>query len=85
MIVEWFVDFVLGLVRGLLDLLPEVGSGLGLPDLSPALDVIGSMNALLPMDALFAALAVLLSVEAGLFLFGLLRQVWRFVPFVGGG
>jgi len=82
MLIDLVVTTFLGLLTGLLGLLPF---GSWSFDLSPAFGIMESLDAWLPMHEALTASAAAAGVIAAVFAFGLLRQVWKFVPFVGGG
>lgn len=86
MIVEWFVKFITGVVSLLLAWLPT-GSTLALPNFAPAFGVMRSLDAATAgvVGETFTVIALLLTVNVMLFSFGLIRQLWRFVPIIGGG
>lgn len=84
MIVEWFVKFITGIIDLLLSWLPA-GDALALPDLGPLFGVFRSIDAVVPVQPWFDAVVVLLTVNGLLFAFALIRQLWRFVPIIGGG
>lgn len=83
MIVEWLVSLVLGQISSLLALLPTADRLTF--DLGPAFGVMRTFNAIIPVDAAFSAFAAVATVLGVLFVLGLIRQVWRFVPIIGGG
>lgn len=86
MIVEWFVQFILGIVSAVLDWLPETPDT-ELPDLGPLLGLLHASDVASAgfVSESFAVIGLLLTVNGTLFLFALLRQVWRFLPVIGGG
>lgn len=86
MITEWFVQFLLGVVDFFLGWLPESDS-LSLPDFGPLFGLLQSADFATAgfISETFAVIAVLLTVNLALFLFATIRQVWRFVPIIGGG
>jgi len=83
MLIDVIVVAVLGFLRGLLSLLPW-GDAFSL-DLSPAFGAMMALDDFLPIHEILTAAGLYIGVVGGLFAFGVLRQVWRFVPVVGGG
>ncbi len=84
MIAEWFVGMVLGLVVTLAQaVLPTVTPPTF--DIAPAIGLAKSLDAGLPVSEAITGIGVLLAVLLATWGFALLRQVWRFVPVIGGG
>lgn len=84
MIVEWFVDFIMGVVTWLLDWLPEADA-IAVPDLTPLYGAMRAFDVVVPIQPWFDVLIVIGVVLSIAFLFAVIRQVWKFVPFIGGG
>jgi hypothetical protein len=83
-LIETLVTTALNAVSGLLTAV--------LPRSSPAtVSVAGAfclpmaLDGVLPVHELMAGLLVALALWGALFAFGVARQVWRFVPIIGGG
>jgi len=83
-LVEWFVGFVLSVVGGMLDWLPA-SDEIEMPDLGPIFGIMRTFDAVIPVQPWFDVLAVLGVVLSVVFMFALIRQVWKFVPIIGGG
>lgn len=96
MIVEWFVQFVRNVYNfatGWIDACTTFVNAVCQSEIPPMpeLDTLMSWMATLDyasggvVGSSLGAIGVYLCILLILFAFGLIRQVWRFVPFIGGG
>jgi hypothetical protein len=83
-ITEWFIQAVLALVSVPLAVLPVLSPAPTF-DVSAAFSGAMAFNAGVPVTEMVAGIGILLAAASASFLFGVVRQVWRFVPFIGGG
>lgn len=86
MIIEWFIKFIFDIIDFVLSWLPTADEW-SVPDLGPLFGLLHSADIASSgfVSESFAVATILLSLNLILFMFGLLRQLWRFVPFIGGG
>lgn len=83
MIVEWFVDFTLGLFAAVLGFIPFPET-LDLSALAPVFGVMGTFNGLAPVTEALAASALVLSVTAALFVYRAFKVAISHIPWIGG-
>lgn len=81
MILEWFVEMVVGLVGAVADWLPEFTLPAGS---SGALGYALSVNAVFPVTELLAVGSMWLSVFVFLFVYRVVKILIAFIPGVGG-
>lgn len=83
MIVNAIVGFATSAVSGVLGFLPA-GTGTTF-NLAPAFGIMLTLDSFVPLHEALAGVAVCAALYVAVFSFGLVRQVWRFIPIIGGG
>ncbi|EGO5850668.1 hypothetical protein WMI_01339 [Enterococcus faecalis EnGen0363] len=83
MIIEGVFSLLLGLIRLLLGLIPNVEFNLKLPDLSFFREAIGMANYFFPFETLVAAIAVIITVQNSKFILKIFTFVLKRIPFIG--
>lgn len=83
MILEWFVDFVLGLFGAFVALFPWP-EGLDLGGLEPLFGVMGTFNTIAPVTEALVIAGVVLTIYGVLFLYRLVKTALAHVPGIGG-
>lgn len=82
MLVEGFLQVVLGIVGGLVELLPEA-SDLGLTGtLGTFFGYAKGFDSFVPVSELVVVLGAWLAVQVGILAYGVLRTIWGWIPFV---
>lgn len=83
MIVEWFLDFIMGTVVSVFDaILPDVANGI--PALGSVFEGVATLNAFLPVTETLGVAAFLLLVQGVMFLVKITQTVVAHIPWVGG-
>lgn len=82
MIIEWLVRFVLGVIKGLIALIPEFE----LPEIPPEgfgelTRWLNAVNAIFPIDTLFTILGIALALWMGVFVWKFVLWLWDRLPF----
>lgn len=94
MIVEWFVGFMRGLWDGFVEWMNNCTETVEaicgtpeLPDISPFFAWLATLDFASAgvVGETFTAIGVFLCVFLLLFLFALIRQLWKTIPLIGGG
>jgi hypothetical protein len=85
MILEWFVDMVLGLAADLIALVPWPETVMGeLGAFDALFGVMGTFNVIAPVTEALAASAVVLSVTSVLFVYRVIKTLVAHIPGIGG-
>lgn len=83
MIIEGFFKLIFGLIDLLLSLLPTFSFDFNLPDISGWQDMLGLANYFIPIEAMVAAIGVLIVVQNAQFILKIFNFIIKKIPFIG--